>query len=703
MNIRQKYQLKVLVNEGQIDIVRISEEFNLNQRTVRYDLETINKFLNELNLNEILIKNNLATLDVSNDNKKFILDEISKVNLYLTKLSADERMVMVIFDLCWEDKELKIEDLCEKYFVSRSTINNDIVSIKKWCKKNEIEFISNKGKGIKIHLKGAKKQDALSKVIRLYEKIKRNYDVEYLDNEIIEQWFPDIDVNLIGEIIKKSEDKYAYWLTDIAFEALVIHIAMSIKRFTMNQVIESHISDFVLKKDSIQYVMSTYIISEINKEFSIYLDDQEVYYVAIHIGSKVSSKVESNDLEYSYLEFNTLDLIYRVSSKLDIDMREDEKLYEGLLQHLNASSIRMKQKMMITNPIKDEIISDYKELYDIVDDSLDELENQQVIIKTDDEIAYIVLHFASSLSRVEAKKAKLARILLVCSTGVGTAELLLTYINKHFVYEDIQIASEHQLRTLTDLKGFDLILSTIPLNSSIPTITVSTILKDKDIIEIRNKMMTLNLFTGSPSLGINQQMNHVAKYLINLANKYSSENQENELIKNVIELAEKLKINDGAVLKGGKLVLSNLLYRSHIKLREKCDDWIEAVEKSGRLLIEDGCITNDYIKAVIENVKEVGPYIVITKGVALPHATNEKGVNKTSLSLITLEHPINFGNKNNDPVEFVFMLAPQDSKSHLRALSDLAEMLGNKEFLDLLRNTTSIDEILEYINQNETK
>ena len=101
------------------------------------------------------------------------------------------------------------------------------------------------------------------------------------------------------------------------------------------------------------------------------------------------------------------------------------------------------------------------------------------------------------------------------------------------------------------------------------------------------------------------------------------------------------------------------------RLDAECQDWQACIWESGKLLVEKGDITEEYIKAVIDNVNEVGPYIVITKGVALPHATNKIGVIRTSMSFVRLKTPVNFGNKSNDPVKYIFMLATTDATPHL--------------------------------------
>lgn len=45
---------------------------------------------------------------------------------------------------------------------------------------------------------------------------------------------------------------------------------------------------------------------------------------------------------------------------------------------------------------------------------------------------------------------------------------------------------------------------------------------------------------------------------------------------------------------------------------------------------------------MIHNIEENGPYIVLTKGFALPHEGIDKGVRITGLNLLRLSRPVNF-------------------------------------------------------------
>ena len=95
----------------------------------------------------------------------------------------------------------------------------------------------------------------------------------------------------------------------------------------------------------------------------------------------------------------------------------------------------------------------------------------------------------------------------------------------------------------------------------------------------------------------------------------------------------------------------------------------------------------------------MGPYIVLTKHVALPHARPESGALESAIGIATLKTPVEFGNEDNDPVKYLFSLSAKDSSEHLGALADLAVLFEDKAFFELLDRTTDPKEIMDYINK----
>lgn len=144
--------------------------------------------------------------------------------------------------------------------------------------------------------------------------------------------------------------------------------------------------------------------------------------------------------------------------------------------------------------------------------------------------------------------------------------------------------------------------------------------------------------------------------------------------------------------------LSAIITDAMIKFDVDARNWEEAIRESGKILVMNNKTTEKYIDSMINTVKELGPYIVITPGIAIAHAKpNDNEVIESGISLIRLKQPISFGNKKNDPVNIVFALAAKSSNSHIQGLSELAKLLADENTVDIFFHGSK-REVLEVIN-----
>lgn len=146
-------------------------------------------------------------------------------------------------------------------------------------------------------------------------------------------------------------------------------------------------------------------------------------------------------------------------------------------------------------------------------------------------------------------------------------------------------------------------------------------------------------------------------------------------------------------------MLKDLTSESLVKLHIQAKDWEDAIRQAAQPLIDEHKVNPSYVDDMINGVKESGPYIVLTKHVALPHARAELGAMDNAIGIATLDTPIEFGNKDNDPVKYLFCLSATDNAGHLNALAELASLFENKEFFDMLDHAIDAKEVIEFLNR----
>lgn len=141
-------------------------------------------------------------------------------------------------------------------------------------------------------------------------------------------------------------------------------------------------------------------------------------------------------------------------------------------------------------------------------------------------------------------------------------------------------------------------------------------------------------------------------------------------------------------------MLSEYLTKDLIRLQVQVADWEEAVRAGGMLLLNAGICENRYIDAMVDAVRQLGPYMVLAPGIALAHGRPEDGVLKVGMSIINLKSPVEFGSEANDPVYLVISFGGTDNESHVAMLQELAVFLMEEENQELLKKATNVDDLL---------
>ncbi|TYB41977.1 PTS sugar transporter subunit IIA [Actinomadura chibensis] len=106
------------------------------------------------------------------------------------------------------------------------------------------------------------------------------------------------------------------------------------------------------------------------------------------------------------------------------------------------------------------------------------------------------------------------------------------------------------------------------------------------------------------------------------------------------------------------------------------DDWREAVRAAAAALVAAGAAGEGYPEACVRVVEENGPYIVLTKGLALVHARPEEGGLAVGVGVTRLASPVEFGHPDNDPVDLLLAFCTPDPDVHVGTLSALARALS---------------------------
>ncbi|MGL6063509.1 MAG: PTS sugar transporter subunit IIA [Fusobacteriaceae bacterium] len=140
-----------------------------------------------------------------------------------------------------------------------------------------------------------------------------------------------------------------------------------------------------------------------------------------------------------------------------------------------------------------------------------------------------------------------------------------------------------------------------------------------------------------------------------------------------------------------KLVLKN-----NISIVNKVNNWKDGVKQAGKILVSKNKIEERYIDATIKNIEKFGSYIILTDGVAMPHARPEDGSLETGVSLLVIKEGVIFF-EDQEKINLIFMLASKDNTSHMNILRKLSNLIDDEEIIKKISNSSSENEILSFL------
>ncbi|BDR57433.1 PTS sugar transporter subunit IIA [Xylocopilactobacillus apis] len=118
--------------------------------------------------------------------------------------------------------------------------------------------------------------------------------------------------------------------------------------------------------------------------------------------------------------------------------------------------------------------------------------------------------------------------------------------------------------------------------------------------------------------------------------------------------------------------MGSVLPKENIQIINNISDWQSAIKKASEPLLDQGAITEQYVKNMIESVYKNGLYMVLTDKFALMHAKPGEGVIKQAMSMLVSEQDIDLAGK---PVKIFLVLAAKASNSHIKALQEIVDIL----------------------------
>lgn len=673
--------LNALASSGGFStLTNLEMQLNLSRRSVYYVIKHVNAELRDHDLFEItnvhgagysLDKPTLNYLNKSiNDTQTASTTDIKIPR----KLNASYRRKLILFSLI-TDQIASLNSLSRLFSISKNTVINDIKLINQELRLTEqgIEII-NTPKG---------------KIINGSEYNQRRWifeNNETLFSSILGESYPRADHEFVVRQLSLLEKITGNSFADTSLKTLIPFIQWYLIRIKSPRY---RLDSFKTPNSSLTYIWSQSLLGDCDINNSA-----ESTYLSFIVNTQPLSHINVDTPLLSELIPIAKKIVLNFEGLARVDLLNDNsKIVNDLAQHLVSTYYRVTYSINYKNPLLSQIKSSYQQTFSFTKISIQPFVKFVHHPVSDDEVSLITTYFSGALHNVDLlnREQHTPSVMVVCSSGIGTSQLLLSSLSSYF--SSVKFIGpfstfQYENSDLTDVK---LVISSVKIpvkNKDIPILVIPIIPTQTDWNSISDALERNNIIGSSkPTI--------TAETLIDVISPYAR-------IEDPKGLRQALKeyINQDIYRKVLKKTVLHDLYAKNNQFITTKHDWLSAIHVSLAPLIHKRIVTQQYEDAIINLTELHGPYMAVGNGVMLAHAKPNDGVKALGVNITLFKHPFYLA-ESNKLINLVIGLAPIDQHSHFEFLEILLKFIQDKKWINQLKNISCQEDFFKKLSESE--
>ena len=658
MNRQTSKLLAILLNSpGQFfHYEDLASRLGVSTRSIRNYIQSIQDFLKEQKLS--------ASLEISNGGISFtgdssesgaLLEAAVDNEFYFYRLSPEDWGQLLFLLLLARNDYCNLYELSEKLNVSRTTLLKDIEQVKRYLSEYGIRFAPSMNKGYRIEAGELQRREIILRIVRssMGSSFSLRREVNIYERFLYEEWNLESYFSEIRTLLLEAEESYDLEVTDTRFDEMILVLSLIVGRLCGGEMIEEE-----AQPDSSENMaageLSAHILRRLSILYRFTYNEAEICFLASQFcQSRFYHRPVLENAWDVRLHVALNSFLIKISHDISIPIHQDAKILDQLENHHRDIDKAHEKGILLENDYTKQMIEEYPDIYQLICHHISVLESASGRSYSKDDIALILIYLVVAINRHYEDNLP-PGVILVCHTGIGTANFLAEQLKNFFNIRILAVTSNHKLADVKKMYDYDFILSTVSLNEPESTwVKVSPMLEDEDIIRLQKIFITISRRKKQPIL--------------------------------TPPLAETAKS------------IPFLLKEENILLDVACQDWKEVISKSSVPLLMDGSIDSRYTNAMIQSCETNGAYFVYCPGVALAHADPKDGVHFFGLSLLRLKTPVPFGHDKHDPVSWCICMAVPRQNEHIQDVFTLMDLLGDPVYRARMAQIPKRKELLSFI------
>ncbi len=373
---------------------------------------------------------------------------------------------------------LKLEDLADEWFVSRATLQSDMVEVREWFHRYNLTLETRPRHGMKLF--GSEMAIRACLTDLLWELAQQDSLNPLVTDVALNAGVAEKMVPVLHDALTRHHIR----LTDEGELFLRLYCAVSVRRISEGYPLpEFHAEDV---EENVREAAKDIAVAIRGAGGQSAFAVRRELAVRAHCGAADPRRSPPARLTPTTTKPLVNYILRYINTHYNYNLLSDEQLHADLLTHIKTMITRVRYQIMIPNPLLDNIKQHYPMAWDMTLAAVSSWGKYTPYVISENEIGFLVLHIGVGLERhYNIGYQRQPRVLLVCDAGNAMVRMIEAVLQRK--YPQIEVTRTLTLREyeLADAIGEDFVISTARVSEkSKPVVMIAPFPTDYQLEQI---------------------------------------------------------------------------------------------------------------------------------------------------------------------------------------------------------------------------
>ncbi|HHT1315417.1 TPA: BglG family transcription antiterminator [Klebsiella michiganensis] len=469
-------QLFTLLQNETLPQEELAQRLSVSTRTVRADITALNALLLHYGAQFILTRGSGYQLVIHDPTRYQTLEESAPKAQHIPRTAAD-RIHFLLVRFLTSAFSIKLEDLADAWFVSRATLQGDMVDVRERFQRYQLTLETRPRHGMKLFGSEVSIRACLTDL--LWELSQQGPLNPLIGEEAFDASVP----TLLAGVLQETLTRHHVRLTDAGERFICLYGAVAVRRVSEGYPLADFSAEDVAQnvRDAARELANT-----MQQLAGKLLAPAEEEWLCVHLAARQVQDVDPGTISADDDEALVNYILRYINQQYNYNLLDDAQLHADLLTHIKTMITRVRYQIMIPNPLLENIKQHYPMAWDMTLAAVSSWGKYTPYAISENEIGFLVLHIGVGLERhYNIGYQRQPQVLLVCDTSNAMVRMIEAILQRK--YPQLEIAATLSQREYEQREEIaeDFVISTVRISEKEkPVVTIAPFPTDYQLDQI---------------------------------------------------------------------------------------------------------------------------------------------------------------------------------------------------------------------------